>query len=332
MSLSIGIVGFPNVGKSTLFKAITRKEVECSNYAFCTIDPNVGIVSVPDSRIQEISKVILTKKKTYPTIEFVDIAGLVQGASQGKGLGNRFLSHIRETNLVVYVLRAFKEKQIVSTRSNIDPLEEAELLETELALKDMELIDKRIYSLEKEKRAGRKEAFFESETLIKAKEILEQGKILFEANFTQEEEKIISLYSFLTFKPRIYLVNGKQEDLSQEARKKLSEKNFLVVDVKEIKESEIDVLVKEAYKLLNLITFFTAGPEEIRAWKIKKGSKAPEAGGVIHSDFHDKFIKAVVVDWQELVEKGGFAKAKKRLEGKNYVVQDGDVIEIKHGA
>ena len=352
MPLSVGIVGFPNVGKSTLFRTITKKQVECANYAFCTIDPNIGFVSVPDERIEEISKVVPTKKKTYSTIEFIDIAGLVEGSSQGKGLGNRFLSHIRETNLVVYVLRAFQDDQVMSTREKIDPLEEADLLETELILKDLEVIEKRIVFLEKDVRAKKKEAIFELETLEKAKLLLEKGEILVQGNFVEKEDEIISNYCFLTYKPRIYLLNGKENEVSKELKDLLKRKNrnFLVINIKEEEDffdsskkerinigisesSKIEKLIKESYRLLNLITFFTAGPEETRAWKIKKGAKAPVAGGIIHTDFEKGFIKADVINWQDLVRVGGFPEARKkgliRTEGKDYVICDGDVIEIK---
>ncbi len=339
MSLSVGIVGFPNVGKSTLFQIITKKQVDRANYPFCTIDPNVGVVSVPDERIEEMAKIIPTKKKVYSAIEFIDIAGLVEGASQGKGLGNRFLSHIRETSVIVYVLRAFKDSQIISSRENIDPIKEGELLETELILKDLEVVNKRILSLEKEVRARRKEALMESETLKKAGNLLEKETPLIDGDFTEDEEKIIFSYRFLTHKPKLYLLNGREEDVSEEIENYFRGKNweFLIMDIKkeedsaELNESDIiDKLIKKAYDLLNSITFFTAGPDEIRAWKIKKGEKAPKAGGVIHSDFEKKFIKAIVVHWKDLIDSGGWNKAKKRMEGKDYVVKDGDVVEIKH--
>ena len=350
MALSVGIVGFPNVGKSTLFQTITKKQVECANYAFCTIDPNVGFVSVYDKRIDEISRVVETKKKTYPIVEFIDIAGLVEGASQGKGLGNRFLSHIRETNLIIYVLRAFKNSQVMSTREEINPLKEAELLETELILKDLDVIEKRMNSLEKEVRAQKKEAILEMETLKKARKLLEENIVLIEGKFSEKEIKIISSYSFLTYKPMIYLLNGKEDEISEEIKKSFGNKNFFIVDIKSEEESynlteeervdlgfsqfsKIDNLIKKSYDFLGLITFFTAGPEEIRAWKIRKGAKAPEAGGVIHSDFEEGFIKADVINWQDLINSGGFSEARKkgliRTEGKDYIVCDGDVIEIK---
>ncbi len=352
MSLSVGIVGFPNVGKSTLFRIITKKQVECANYAFCTIDPNVGLVYVPDERIEEISKVVPTKKKIYSTVEFIDIAGIVEGASQGKGLGNKFLSHIRETNLIVYVLRAFNDKDVMSTRENINPLEEADLLETELILKDLEVIEKRILSLEKDVRSKNKEAVFDSETLKKAKCLLEKSEILINGDFNEKEKKVISNYCFLTFKPRIYLINGRDNEVSEKIKKDLKEKdrNFIIIDIKEEESffdltkqeridaglpefSKIDELIKDSYNLLNLITFFTAGPEEIRAWKIKKGVKAPEAAGVIHTDFEKGFIKADVINYKELVSIGGYVEARRKglikTEGKEYIINDGDIIEIK---
>jgi len=328
--LSIGIVGLPNVGKSTLFKLITQKKIDCANYPFCTIEPNIGVVVVPDERLDLISQVVPSKKKTYSAIEFVDIAGLVEGASQGKGLGNKFLANIRETSLIVYVLRAFQEKEIVSVRNEIDPLQEAELLETELALKDLETLDKRIHWLEKEHRSGRKTN--ERDILIKARKIIEESHLLSDSDFDEETKKTISNLSLLASKPRIYLVNGKEEEISLETRNRFKNKNFLIVDINNPDSLVIDELIRKSYELLGLITFFTVGPEEIRAWKIRKGAKAPEAGGAIHSDFQEKFIKAIVVDWQDLIKKGGFSKATKRIEGKNYTVQDGDVVEIKHGA
>ncbi len=331
MSLSVGIVGFPNVGKSTLFQTITKKQVACDNYPFCTIDPNVGIVSVYDERVDEIAQALSIDKRIYPAIEFIDIAGIVEGASQGKGLGNRFLSHIREVDLIVFVLRAFMGGQVVGVREEVDPVKEAELLETELILKDIETIDKKLSSLEKEIKGQRKGAFFESETLQKAKNFLEKGKLLIDSNFKEEENEIISQCFFLTFKPRIYLLNGKEEEVSEETRRKLGSRKFLIVDIKE-GGSGAKKLIQEAYNLLDLITFFTiVGQKEVRAWKIKKGSKALQAGGIVHSDFQERFIKAMIIRWKDLIEAGNTSKAKKRFEGKNYIIQDGDVVEFRHG-
>lgn len=354
MALSVGIVGFPNVGKSTLFKTLTKKEVGCSNYPFCTIDPNIGIVSVPDERLEKLSELVNPLKKTLSTVEFVDIAGLVEGASKGEGLGNKFLANIRETDIIVYVLRSFKKDDIITVRNEINPLREGELLDTELALKDLETIDKRILSLSKEVRALKKEAVFENETLNRAKQILENGEILINGDFSEEESQILKSYRFLTFKPRIYLINGKKEDVSEETIKSLEKKkaSVLIMDVLEEyesssftaeerealglkKESGIDVLIREAYKLLDLITFFTFGPDEVRAWKTRKNALAPEAAGEIHTDFEKNFIKLEVIEAEKLMEVKTIAEARKqgliRTEGKEYQVQDGDVIEVKHG-
>ena len=355
MPLSIGIVGLPNVGKSTLFTTITKKQVDCANYPFCTIDPNVGVVAVPDERVDKLAELTNSEKKLYTTVEFVDIAGLVKGANKGEGLGNKFLANIRETDAIVYVLRAFLKEDVVTTQSAINPINEKETLDTELILKDMETVDKRLADLEGDVKAGKKEAAKEQAVLLKAKVILEEGKVLSEQDFTEEERKIIGQYQLLTSKPRLYLLNGKDEEVPKETTEAF-EKNgwpYLIIDVltefgavglskeerKELNlplESELDILIKKAYEILDLITFFTTGPDETRAWTLKKGLKAPQAGGVIHSDFESHFIKAEVINWRDLLESGGFAQAREkgliRTEGKEYVVQDGDVIEIKHNA
>ena len=345
----------PNVGKSTLFQAITKKEVERSNYPFCTIDPNVGVVAVPDKRVDKLAELTNSAKKIYTTVEFVDIAGLVKGANKGEGLGNKFLANIREVDAIIYLLRCFQNEKIINTQEKIDLLKDKEILDTEMALKDLETIEKRIQRLEKDIRAGKKEALKESEILKKSKELLEKGELLTQLSVKEENEKILKNYQFLTLKPRLYLLNGSEQEIPPAVLAIFKKNNwpFLSIDLLtefeaiNIKPEErpafglsvelkLDSLIKESYKLLNLITFFTTGPDETRAWTVKKGSNAPQAGGVIHSDFEKYFIKAEVIGWQELISAGGFARAREkglvRLEGKNYIVKDGDVIEIKAAA
>lgn len=342
----------PNVGKSTLFQTISKKQVDCSNYPFCTIDPNVGVVAVPDERVEKLAALTESKKKIYTTVEFIDIAGLVKGANKGEGLGNRFLANIRETDAIVYVLRAFLKESIISTQSKIDVLEEKDILDTELILKDLETVSKRLEGLTKEIKMGGKEAKKEQEVLLKAKDFLERGKILSEQDFTTEDMKIIKQYQLLTSKPRLYLLNGNDEEVLGEITEEF-EKNkwsYLAIDLlsefeavglnKEERkllglspESNLDNLIKKSYDILNLITFLTTGSDETRAWTVKRGSKAPQAAGVIHSDFEKNFIRAEVINWQDLLEAGGFAHAREkgliRTEGKDYEVRDGDVIEVK---
>jgi hypothetical protein len=356
MALSIGIVGLPNVGKSTLFKTLTKKQVLIANYPFATIDPNVGVVLVPDLRVDKLAELSKSKKKIYATVDFVDIAGLVKGASEGEGLGNKFLANIREVDAVLYVLRAFKNSDIVNTQNEINPLKEKEILDVELILKDLETVNKRINGLEGEVRQNKKEAVKEMAVLKKAKEFLSQEKILIGQEFTEDESNILKSLQLLTFKPRLYLLNGKDEEVLEEILHTLrhgsGQNNCIILDVatefeaeglsKEERtelglplDSETDVLVKKSYELLNLITFLTTGEDETRAWTIKKGDTAPKAGAVIHSDFENKFVKAEVVFWKDLVDAGGYPRAREqgklRTEGKEYVVKDGDVIEFKHG-
>jgi hypothetical protein len=355
MALSIGIVGLPNVGKSTLFTTITKKQVDCANYPFCTIDPNVGVVAVPDERIDKLAELTKSQKKINTTIEFVDIAGLVKGANKGEGLGNKFLANIRETDAIVYVLRAFLKEDVITTQQLIDPIEEKETLDTELILKDLETVQKRINDLEGDVRAQKKEAIKERETLIKVQAVLEDGRVISEQEFTDDEKEIIKQYQLLTSKPRLYLLNGKDEEVSKDILEQFQKNDwpYLIIDIlsefeavglsREEREefglpldSELDILIRKAYEILDLITFFTTGPDETRAWTLRKGQKAPQAGGVIHSDFESHFIKADVINWKNLLNSGGFAQAREkgliRTEGKEYVIKDGDVIEIKHNA
>ena len=350
--LKLGIVGLPNVGKSTLFGAITKKQVDIANYPFCTINPNVGVVAVPDERVDKLAELTKSEKKIYTTIEFVDIAGLVKGANKGEGLGNKFLTNIRETDAIIYVLRVFKNDKIINTQQTVDPLRDKEILDMELILKDLETVDKRLESAEKEAKAGKKEAVKELALLKIVKNGLEGGKILSEENFNEDNKKFLKSYQLLTVKPRIYLLNGSNEEASVYFNVFKSGKVLAVdvaleyetagfspeerVDLNLPEVSGLDNLIKKSYELLNLITFLTTGPDETRAWTVKNRSTAPQAAGVIHTDFESHFIKADVINWKDLLDAGGFSNAREngliRTEGKEYVVQDGDVIEIKHNA
>jgi len=355
MSLSIGIVGLPNVGKSTLFKAITKKAVEAKNYPFCTIDPNVGVVKVLDKRVDKLAKLNQSAKKIYPTVEFVDIAGLVKGASCGEGLGNQFLANIKQVDAVLYVLRGFQQENIINTQTDINIIRDKEILETELSLKDLEVVEKKLQSLEKELKSQSKEVKKEYQVLQKARQILAAGKMLISQSWTQQEQDFLKKYQFLTLKPKLYLLNGKETEIKQETVKIFKEHNwpYLIMDIlsqadaAELSRKEraefglpqdldLDNLIKTSYQLLDLITFFTTGPKETHAWTLKRGSLAPQAGGVIHSDFQEYFIRAEVISFKDLIKSGGYQKAKElglvRTVGKDYLVKDGDVIEIKFSA
>ena len=336
MKLSIGIVGLPNVGKSTLFKIITKNEVNIANYPFCTIDPNIGVVAVPDERLDKLDAMSKSAKKIPAIVEFYDIAGLVKGASAGEGLGNKFLTHIRETNAVLMVLRVFQNADIIHVENSVDPIRDMEIINVELALKDLETIEKALKRLEVEAKAGNKDSAKALEFLKMAKPILESGKPINKTEFAAGLQNLkIKEMNLLMGKKQIYLLNGKPGDVSEELKKKISDGGAAYVIADLASATDIPELVQKAYEILGLISFFTTGEDESRAWTITKGDKAPQAAGVIHTDFEKKFIRAEVISWQKLLEASSWPNAKAkgwmRLEGKEYVVQDGDVIEVRHG-
>jgi small GTP-binding protein len=340
MSFSVGIVGLPNVGKSTLFKVLTKREVKISPRPFTTIEPNFGHVSLPDERLSKIASLVKPKKITPTTIEFIDIAGLVKGAHKGEGLGNQFLSYIRNCDSTLMVIRAFDDPKVENVLGEINPQKEIEILKVELLMKDLETIEKAISRLEKKRD---KKDLKKIEILKKIKEIISQGKTISEIELGKEKKEIRE-YQFLTEKPTFCVlnINGKtkfQEPEFPNLKINLKEEEeFLEFSEKEKKElgfeSKIDEVIKECYKTLNLITFYTiAGGKEARAWTTKEGTFAPEAGGIVHSDFEKKFIKAEVINWNDLVKAGSWQKAKEigliKIVGRDYLLKDGDVIEFR---
>ena len=330
MNLSIGIVGLPNVGKSTLFKILTKQNVNIANYPFATIDPNVGIVEVPDARLQILAKISNSAKVIPAIVEFYDIAGLVRGAYKGEGLGNQFLGHIKETQAIVIVLRVFSDSQIIHVEETVNPLRDLEIINSELILKDLETVSKRIERLEKEAKAGDKKAEKNLEILKKIYEKLNKGELIFEFS----NEPIVLELNLLTAKKQIYLLNGKKEEVPEELILKIKSlgADYIVSNLKDA--DSLPELIVSAYKILDLITFFTTGEKETRAWTIKRGTKAPEAAGVIHSDFQKNFIRMEVVKFNDFVECGGWAgarqKGKIKIQGKDYVVEDGDIVFVRH--
>ncbi len=357
MSLKIGIVGLPNVGKSTLFKALTKQSVEISNYPFCTIDPNIGVVEVPDERLYKLAALSGSKKIIPAVVEFVDIAGLVKGAAEGEGLGNKFLTHIREVDAVAEVVRVFEDSEIIHVAGASDPLSDIEVLEYELILKDLETVNKRLESLPKEVKSGRKGAAEELDHLQKIAGELKTGRLK-HSNILQNVGMFGGL-QLLTAKPIIYVFNASEEQVKNAwqpdtiLKEKIGQFPFAVISAKieaelaelpdeekaeylrslGVKVSGLDLLINIGYQTLGLMTFFTIGEDETRAWTIPAGSLAPRAGRAVHSDFEEKFIRAEVINWEKLLESGSWAKARElgllRIEGKEYAVQDGDVVEFK---
>lgn len=348
MSLKVGIVGLPNVGKSTLFKALTRKQVDINNYPFCTIEPNVGIVEVPDERLTLLAKLSGSKKIIPAVIEFVDIAGLVKGASEGEGLGNKFLQNIREVDAIVEVVRVFQNPDIIHVHNRVEPQEDIEIINTELILADLETVAKRKLKTVKEARAGKKEAVAEMAVLEKLETEFQASRLphaLIET-LSEEEKKIVKELQLLTTKPFLYVYNvsdveaSLSPELEARAHVKLDikiEEELIEMSAEEISEMELQShigdLAKAAYALLGLMTYFTTGPEETRAWTVKVGSTAPQAGAAIHGDFEEKFIRAEVIHYTKLLEAGSWSAARDlgtlRLEGRDYIVSDGDVIVFK---
>mgnify|MGYP002621378325 CR=1 FL=1 len=363
MALQAGIVGLPNVGKSTLFNAITRAGAEAANYPFCTIDPNVGIVEVPDERLDKLAEIVRPQRKVPTAFEFVDIAGLVAGASKGEGLGNKFLAHIREVDAIVHVVRCFQDENITHVAGRVDPLSDIATINLELILADIETVEKRLERARKNTKSGEKKYFQEVECLERIKEALYADKPARSVALGDEEKLIVRDLHLLTMKPVLYAANVSEADavnadgnpfvrqvreyaaaesaevvpisakLEAEIAELEGEDRQLFLEELGLKESGLDRLIRAAYKLLGLQTYFTAGEQEVRAWTIRKGTKAPQAAGVIHSDFERGFIRAEVVSCEQLVEAGSMAAARERgwlrLEGKDYVVQDGDVMHFR---
>lgn len=359
MGFKCGIVGLPNVGKSTLFNALTQAGVEAANYPFCTIEPNVGVVTVPDERLTKLMEIVKPQKTIPTAMQFVDIAGLVKGASQGQGLGNQFLAHIRETEAIVHVVRCFDNDDVIHVDGHVDPVRDIEVINTELALADLDTIDRLLLKAQKLSKSGDKTALFDKEVLEKIRTGLDQGQWIKNLSLDEKEKAVISQYALLTSKPVVYIANVSENGFennpyldkvnafaeAENARvvpvcaaieseiaslEKADQEDFL--ESLGLKEPGLNRLIRAGYELLNLQTYFTAGPKEVRAWTFSKGSLAPQAAAVIHTDFEKGFIRAEVIAYQDFVTFGGEQGAKEagklRVEGKGYVVQDGDLMHF----
>ena len=364
MALAIGIVGLPNVGKSTLFNALTKKSVPAENYPFCTIDPSVGVVAVPDERLYKLATFSQTKKTIPAAVEFVDIAGLVKGASDGEGLGNKFLAHIRETDAIAEVVRIFEDDNVIHVHGKVDPVSDIETINLELIIADQQTLVKRLANIEKDVKRGDKDAIKEKETLAKVEGALSQGNLARSVVLADDEAPFMRGLHLLTMKPILYVLNKKAgsknlDEMKDERFDKLLAyikslgAHYVVVDAgvehelsqfegdeKEmfrgelgVKDDGVNDLIKKSYEALGLMTYFTTGEVETRGWTVKVGSTAPVAGMAIHTDFKDKFIRAEIIFWKDLLDAGSFANAREkglvRTEGKDYIVKDGDVIEFK---
>ncbi|GAB6991269.1 redox-regulated ATPase YchF [Paenibacillus pini] len=363
MALKAGIVGLPNVGKSTLFNAITQAGAESANYPFCTIDPNVGVVEVPDERLDKLTELVVPKKTVPTAFEFVDIAGLVRGASKGEGLGNKFLAHIREVDAIVHVVRCFVDENVTHVDGKVDPISDIQTINLELILADLESVEKRIDRSRKNLKGGNKQSAMEVEVLERVKEALYNDMPARSIELTEDEKAIIRELHLLTLKPVLYAANVSEEEVAdadnnpfvQKVKEFALAENAEVVPISAkveaeiaelegedkamfleelgLEESGLNRLIKAAYRLLGLYTYFTAGVQEVRAWTIRNGTKAPQAAGVIHTDFERGFIRAEVVSYHDLTAAGSMNVAKERgqvrLEGKEYVVADGDVMHFR---
>ncbi|MBI5975059.1 redox-regulated ATPase YchF [Staphylococcus canis] len=362
MALTAGIVGLPNVGKSTLFNAITKAGALAANYPFATIDPNVGIVEVPDTRLLKLEEIVQPKKTVPTTFEFTDIAGIVKGASKGEGLGNKFLSHIREVDAICQVVRAFDDENVTHVAGRVNPIEDIEVINMELVLADLESVEKRLPRLEKMAKQKDKTAVNEVRILTKIKEALENGQPVRSLEFNEEDQKYVNQAQLLTSKSMLYIANVGEDEINDEDNDKVKaireyaaqeDSDVIVISAKieeeiatlddedkemfleelGIEEPGLNRLIRTTYELLGLATYFTAGVQEVRAWTFKKGMTAPQCAGIIHTDFERGFIRAEVTSYEDFVENGGEQGAKEvgkmRLEGKDYIMQDGDVVHFR---